>query len=190
MHTAADIPTTEPTAFTAGDTVKWRRALDHYLPTDGWVLTYALRGAGKIDLTATADGSDHLVTITAATSAGYTAGKYTWQGYATKSATSERYPIGSGQIEIKPNLAAVSASTYEWRTEAKVIYDQLVAAYKSYSASRGGVQQYTIAGRSMTFRSPADFIREIEYWRAQVQAEEQAAGIAQQGRNVFVRFRN
>lgn len=190
MHDPSDIPTTEPTVFTAGDTVKWKRTLDHYPASGGWVLTYALRGAGKIDLTATASGSEHLITISAATSAAYTAGFYTWQAYATKSAISERHPVDSGQIEIKPNLAAVTASSYEWRTEAKIIYDQLVAAYKSYTQSRGGVQQYTIGQRQMTFRSPADFIREIEYWRAQVKAEEAAAGITQQGRNVFVRFRD
>lgn len=187
MHSAADIPYDEPASFTAGDTVKWKRSLDHYSAADGWVLTYALRGAGKIDLVATASGAEHLITITAAVSAAYTAGFYTWQAYATKAA--ERFPIETGSLEIKPNLAGITASTYEWRTEAKIIYDQLVAAFKSYSASRGGVQQYTIGNRSMTFSSSADFIKEIEYWRAQVKSEEAAAGLGQ-GRSVFVRFRN
>lgn len=187
MHTDADIPTIEPAKLTAGDTVKWKRALAHYKASEGWVLTYALRGAGNIDLTASADGDDHLIEILAATSTAYTAGIYSWQAYATKGA--ERFGTGFGRIEILPNLAAVTDPTYEHRSEAKVIYDQLVAAYKSYTGSRGGVQQYTIGTRQMTFRSAADFIKEIEYWRAQVEAEEIAAGLGK-GRNIFVRFRN
>ncbi|MGH8519869.1 MAG: hypothetical protein ACREU9_00185 [Gammaproteobacteria bacterium] len=189
MHSPSDIPTAEPAVITAGDTVKWTRTLDHYPATGGWVLTYALRGAGKIDLTAAASGADHAITISAAATAAYTAGFYTWQAYATKAATSERYPVASGTLEIEPNLAAVTASTYEWRTEAKIIYDQLVAAYKTYTTSQGHVQEYTIGSRRMTFRSAAEIIKQIEYWKAQVQAEERAQGLGQ-GRNVFVRFSN
>jgi hypothetical protein len=149
------------------------------------VLSYARRGAGKIDLTEAASGDQHQITVTAATSAGYTAGFYTWQAYVAKGA--ERYQIDSGTIELKPNLAAVTATTYEWRSEARIIYDQLVAAYKSYTGSRGGVQEYTIGTRRMVFRSAAEIIKEIEYWKAQVDAEARAQGLGQ-GRNVLVRF--
>ena len=74
----ADIATTEPTQIRAGDSITWLKTLNDYPATDSWVLHYRLiNSAGKFDVTATASGSDHLVSISAATSATYTAGKYT-----------------------------------------------------------------------------------------------------------------
>ncbi|MGH8581301.1 MAG: hypothetical protein ACREWG_00635, partial [Gammaproteobacteria bacterium] len=138
-------------------------------------------------VTASAIGADHSVTISAVTSAAFAAGIYSWQSYATKAL--ERFLVGAGRLEVKPNLATVTTPTFEYRTEARQIYDQLVAAYRAYSLSRGGVQQYTIGTRSMTFANAGDFIRAIEYWRAQAEAADIAAGLAR-GPNVFIRFRN
>ena len=76
----ADIPTTEPAAVNAGDTVRWRRALADYPASAGWALTYTLlNAAGKITITASAQGDDHLVSVPAATSAGWAAGDYAWR---------------------------------------------------------------------------------------------------------------
>jgi len=72
----SDIPTTEPLSFRAGDTVKWKKSLGDY-PATSWTLKYFLviQSDQKI-ITASADGTDHLVTITAAASAGYAVGRY------------------------------------------------------------------------------------------------------------------
>ena len=52
---AADIPTKEPFEIRAGDTVKWKKAVDDYRASDGWTLKYSLRGnSTTIDLTSTA----------------------------------------------------------------------------------------------------------------------------------------
>ncbi|WP_230685816.1 hypothetical protein, partial [Streptococcus pneumoniae] len=86
---------------------------------------------GKIDITAGASGTDHLVTVTAATTAAYPTGDYTWTAWVEK--TGERYTIGSGTVIVKPNIAGLAA--FDARTDAAIILDQLMAAYTSYTAS-------------------------------------------------------
>ena len=82
---ATDISTKEPETFRAGDTVKWKKALDCYKASDGWTLKYSFRGtAGTIDITSSASGDDHLIEVSAATSAAYGAGLYAVQGYVEK----------------------------------------------------------------------------------------------------------
>ena len=67
----------EPEKLTAGVTWKWKKTISDY-PASEWTLTYYLRkdGATATSFSATADGDTHLVTIAAATTAGYAAGVY------------------------------------------------------------------------------------------------------------------
>lgn len=187
---AVAIPTIEPASVTAGDTVKWTRSLADYSAADGWVLKYRLiNAAGKIDIVSIGSGADHAVSELATTTDDWVAGTYTWQAYVEKAA--ERYTVGMGTIEILPNLAA-QAGGQETRSTAKQILDQLETAYQNYcSNGQGLVQRYTIGGREMWFKSSAEFIEQIEYWRAQYQ-NEQAAELMAQGlgnpRRLFLRF--
>ena len=86
---AADIPTKEPTEFTAGDSVKWTRTLGDY-PASTYTLKYSLRGtAGTFDITATADGDDYSVSLPAPTTSTYSAGYYDGHGYAVIDGTAQ-----------------------------------------------------------------------------------------------------
>ena len=186
----AAIPIIEPESVTAGDTVKWTRSLADYSAADGWTLKYRLiNAAGKIDIVSSASGADHAVNEPASTTDDWVAGVYTWQAYVEKAA--ERYTVGNGTIEVKPNLAA-QAGGFETRSTAKQILDELEAAYLTYSSNgQGAVQRYTIGGREMWFRSAADFVNLIEYWRSQVESERAAESVALglgNPRRLYVRF--
>lgn len=185
--TAATPPTTEPDSVVAGDTLTWTRSLADY-PAGTWTLKYRLiNAAGKIDITASASGTDHLVAISAATSANYTAGTYAWTALVEK--TGERATIGGGTIVVKPNIAALN--TLDARTDAAKIVDQLMAAYTSYTSSNGLVAEYEIAGRRMKYRSAAEILEQISLWEARVASEKRAERIAaglQAGNRVLVRF--
>ena len=86
---AADIPTKEPTEFTAGDSVKWTKTIDDY-PATTYSLKYSFRGtAGSFDVTATASGTDYSVSIPAPTSLAYGAGYYDGQAYAEIAGTAQ-----------------------------------------------------------------------------------------------------
>lgn len=184
--------TSEPQAVTAGDTIAWTKSLPDYPATEGWTLAYRLiNSAAKYDITAAASGADHAVSVSAATSASWAAGVYSWQAVVTKAA--ERYTVGEGTLTVKPNLAGVSGTGLETRTTARKILDELEEAYLQYSTNgQGQVQRYVIAGREMVFRTAADFIKQIEYWRSRVTSEDAAQSIAAglgNPRRLFVRLR-
>lgn len=138
----ADTASTEPVYFIAGDTVKWQMALADYKASDGWVLSYALRGPSSINLTTTAVGAEHLVTIPAATSAAYKAGTYAFDSYVTKGA--ERYTVGSGYIEIKANLATLTAFT-----DRLLTLQADIDAINAWMGKNYNYASYAIGGRSM-----------------------------------------
>ena len=73
----ADPKSYEPEKLTSGVTWKWKKTISDY-PASEWTLTYYLRksGATATSFSETADGDTHLVTVAAATTAGYAAGVY------------------------------------------------------------------------------------------------------------------
>ena len=172
------IATTEPTSVVAGDTVAWTRSLADY-PAPTYVLKYRfLNAAGKIDLTAAASGTDHAVSATAAVSALWTAGDYDWLAWVETGTgpTAERYSVDEGRITVEANRAALN--TWDGRTPARKIYDALLAAYQTAATSRAFVGEYEIAGRRMKFNAKADWLVELDYWKAQVASEDRAEAIA------------
>lgn len=186
----ATVPTTEPASVFAGDTLTWKKTLRDYPASAGWSLHYRLiNAAGKIDIDATASGDDHLITVAAAASTAYAAGKYNWQSYVTN-VGGERHTIEKGEIEVLANWAAQAAGL-DTRTNARKILDALEAAWVTASANRAYVFEYQIAGRKMKFATRGEWIAELDYWRRQVAQEERAERIAaglDGGRKVYVRF--
>lgn len=161
---AKTIPSTEPLAFNAGDTITWTKSLADFSAADGWVLNYRfINAANKFDVTASASGADHAININAATSAAYVAGIYSWQSYVTKAA--ERYTIAIGEVEIVADLAAKSAG-FDTRTPAQKCLDQINIAFASYG-NKAYTQEYEIAGRRMKFATPGEFLA----FRSKVQQE-------------------
>lgn len=186
---AQTLPTTEPTFARAGDTIAWRRSLADY-PAPTWVLKYRLiNAAEKIDITATADGSDHLISQAASTTATWEPGDYEWMSYV-EGGTSERYTVASGRITLRPNLAAASTG-YEARSTARKALDDLRAALATWIASNGQVQEYEIAGRRMKYASSADIRARISLLEREVAREDVAEKLAagqDPGRRLLVRF--
>lgn len=189
MVTMAIVQNTEPVAVTAGDTVAWLKTLSDYPANDGWSLSYVLiNGTAKITINASASGSDHLVSASAATTAGWTAGDYDYQAYVTKA--SDRYTVASGRIAIGKSFSA--QTTLDTRSSARHMLEALEACYLAYLESgQGHVAEYEIAGRRMKFRNAAEIWQQIEKLKREVAAEDRAARIAAglpARRRVMVRF--
>jgi hypothetical protein len=184
---AHEIPTVEPVEVTAGDLVTWKRSLPDYPAGDGWALSYALtKSSVRIQVSSTASGNDHLVSVAAATTANWAAGSYTIQGYVTLS--SERYQVFSGNIGILTNLAAQS-SGYDGRSHAKKVLD----AIETVLESRAGKDVQTWSGLEQSFSliPTAELLTMRDKYRVEYQAEQAASNIARglgNKRNVFVRF--
>jgi hypothetical protein len=166
--------TTEPSRVTAGDTVTWQKSLSDYPATASWVLSYTLiNSTSKISITAAASGSDHLVSVAAATTASWAAGTYTWLAVVTKAA--ERYTVGQGSITIAANLAA--QATYDTRSTAKKALEAVNALLETYG-SKAYLQGYEINGRKQQFQTPGEFLAFRSKLQAEVAREDNAARIA------------
>lgn len=161
----------EPESFTAGDTLSWTRSLADYPASASWVLHYRLiNAAAKYDINASASGDDHLVSVSAATTAAFAAGTYTWQAYVTKGA--ERYTVGTGTVIILRDLAAEAAG-FDNRTPARKALDALNAGLQSFG-SNAHVQSYVIEGREMRYRTFADFMAARDRLALEVRREDDA----------------
>lgn len=173
---AYDIPTTEPTELTAGDTVQWTRSLADFPAGDGWVLSYVLiNSAAKITITASASGDDHAVSVSAATSSAWTAGKYQWQAYATLA--SDRHLVGTGTVQIKPNFAA--ATTYDGRSHAHKVLEAIEAALESRATNDQLDILTTSFGDRSIGRDKSRLLELRDRYRREVRAEEDAERAAQ-----------
>ncbi len=191
---------TEPEKITAGDYVQWKRESSGFsIPTGdvpkasaGWVLTYALVKTGvRIAITAaTHETHDFLVTLAAATTAGYTAGVYQWQAYVTKAATSERYLVDAGTIEILANFAAAS-SGLDARSHVKKVLDAIEAKIESRSTK--DQEQMVVAGQVVGMMPIHRLLEWYSKYKAAYENEQSAENVANglgSGKNIFVRFSN
>lgn len=141
-----DTPTTEPTSLRAGDTWAWQRDLADY-PASTWTLSYHFRNAAsKFDITATADGDLHAVSIAKATTALRAAGWYDWIAVVT-SAT-ERHEVNRGRTQILPDFAP--DAVYDARTFARKMLDAVETALLGQaSAQQLDLVEATLADRAM-----------------------------------------
>lgn len=151
-----ELPTREPGAFAAGETPRWTKTLDDFPASEGWELTYYLRGAGAgLDVSATADGDGFLVEVQAASTENLTPGSYRWQGWVSKD--DESYQVADAPVVVKRGFAGVAAETVvETRSEVKQILDAIDAMIKG-KATRDQ-QEYTIGDRQLRRLSITDLM--------------------------------
>jgi hypothetical protein len=162
-----------------------------YPANASWVLKYRLvpRVSGAaILLTGAADSADptlHRITASAATTAGWATGLYSWASWVEKAA--EVYDVGTGSVKVLPDPRAVIAP-FDARTDAQIALEAAKAALGAWTPT---TKSYTIGDRSYTFNSPTEILAVISYWQAQVKREEDAIAMAAglgSRRKVYVRL--
>lgn len=169
-----DIPEKEPLSFIAGDTVSWTKAIDDYLASDSWVLSYHLVMDGdQKTITASQNGSgdDFLAAISAADSANYTPGIYHYQARVTKGA--EAYTVETGSIEVLANFEA-QITGFDNRSHVKKTLDALESVILG-KASKDQLS-YSIAGRSISRLSPSELLEWRDAYQAEHNRNERRAG--------------
>ncbi len=182
-----DTPTTEPSAVTAGDSITWTKSLPDYPASAGWVISYALRSsAGSITITGSASGADHLVSVSAATSAPWVAGLYSWQAYVTRGA--ERHTVATGSMIVRANLAAAGAN-FDTRSHCKKVLDAIEAVIEGRASA--GDQEITIDGTRLVKMTAEQLLalrsRYLVWYRDEQAAERLANGLGSRNR-IKVRF--
>lgn len=169
-----DIPTSEPARLRAGDTWKWTRTLADY-PAPTWTLKYRFKSSkGGFEVAAAAIGTDHAVTVAAATSGTFIADTYTWIAWVE--AGSEKFTVGSGAVVIDPDYRSTGAATpLDDRAHAR----KMLAAIESWLETRDpAVAEYEIAGRRMKYVPLAELVKLRQRYRSEVAALEAADRLA------------
>ncbi len=187
---AQTVPSRIPATLQAGDTLTWQVSLTDYPASAGWTLKYRLiNAAGKIDISSSASGDDHLISVSAATSATYTPGAYSVTAYVENVGATQRYTIESGMsATVAPNLAASSATTYDTRSSAA----KALAAVNTWLETKSlAVAEYEILGRRMKYIPIAELLALRSKLQAEVGREDAAAraaaGLPSKSR-LYVRF--
>lgn len=158
---APTTPNEEPDTIHVGDTLKFLISAPDYPASDGWVLKYYFQNAtNAFQVSAAASGDAHLVAATAA----WPEGDYQWTARAEKG--TEKFPIRSGAMLVKPDLAVAG----DQRSHAVKVLDALNALIEG-KALRGDQQSYQIAGRSIARLSPIDLQSWQSYYQRKVDAE-------------------
>lgn len=187
---ALEIPRIEPKEITVGDRVQWARELADFDASE-WTLTYYLRANGPgalITIAATDDDGEFSVDVAPAVSASWTPGAYFWQSFVAQ--LNDRKPIGTGRLVIQPDFSSIEipidGRSHYRRTMENI---QLVIEGRSTHDQQRYVMQ--TVGRSVDKMPIADLLKFLDYYRAEVKAEDAAAALARgeaTGRNVFIRF--
>lgn len=139
------------------------------------MLTYALRGVGAIDITATTNATDsnaYSVTVTASSTAGYAAGNYSYIARVTLAGAV--YTVDSGVVLVTPNLGTATAGQLQTHAEKMVALCEAAIEAQAAAATAGGsgtIQSYTIGTRSVTFRDAEDLKRQLIDYKWQVWRE-------------------
>ena len=165
-------PPVEPEVLTIGDRWLWKRKdLGTDYPPSNYALSYnaRLQGAGStaISITASESGDDYLVEVASATTAGYTAGTYSWSAFITRSSDSQRIQIDSGDFVIKTNL---SSDTADPRDHDEKMVDYLESTLESLAQKL--TTSYSISDRSNTLQSMSDVREQLSEYKGRIRSKQ------------------
>lgn len=157
----------------AGDTLDFVTSVPAYLASAGYTLKYRLvpRLTGTaILLTASASGDDYRVQVAPATTAGWTAGEYSWSAWVEKAG--ERHVVDTGLSTIEADPSTIAA--FDGRSQAQIAYEDAQTALANFQATGGRIKRYAIAGREMEFDAAGDLVALVKYWQNEVRKENAA----------------
>jgi len=160
-----ETPETEPRAFIAGETVEWSKSFEDYSAADGWSLKYSGRGPGTaFDITAAADGTAFLTTITSSSS-DVTPGTWRLVGWVEKG--NEKHFVYDEDLIVVAKPA--TSGTLDTRTIAKQIVDLIDAFILAGPLASSGVKRYRIADRDLEYCTTEELIKlRTYYWNIYV----------------------
>lgn len=165
-------------SITLGFTLNFTTTVAGYPANESWALHYRMvpRTAGAaVELTSSPDSVDptlHRISQTAATTAGWTAGTYSWQSWVEKAG--EKYEVDSGVVTLRAN--PIVASTLDNRSDAKIALDNVNA--KLSGSTNATVLSYRIGERELRNYPMPELLALRSSLITQVKREARAAALA------------
>lgn len=116
----------EPQEFSAGDSIYFRKFLGQWLPSNGWSLTYEMRGGAlPIQWLSVPDVDEHVITIPTPATQAYAPLEYELTGYAVNAGKNERHQFYQNVCRVTPNLIGAAGDI-----NVKTFYQQMVEKYQ------------------------------------------------------------
>jgi len=147
--------------------------------------------APAVEFEATASGDAYTVALTATFTSDWLAGNATLVSFVERGTAPdiERVTVAQQILAVLPNL--VTATAFDSRSKARKALDDAEAALAKYmEKGQAHVSEYEIAGRKMKFRSTAEIIDLINFYKRAVAKERAAQAILEGGHpgRIQVRF--
>ena len=177
--------------ITLGDTLNFATTITDYPASEGWTLYYRLVPAtgSAILLTAAVDDDNadgYRVQASAATTAAWTAGEYSWASWVELSGQS--YSLSTGRCTLLPDPRTAAAGL-DVRSDAEVALANVRATIQGRATS--AVLEYEIAGRRLRYIPIPELIALESRLKAEVASEQRLADAAKgyaDKRKVYVRM--
>ena len=178
------IPLCEPDRVVAGDTWKWTRALAEYPPSEGWALSYSIRGLSVLldaDVTVTPGVADYSVVVAANKTAPLLPGTYRWAAFVTKAG--ERYTADEGVLVVERNLSTAAASDALSHAEKMLPIIEAVLAGRATA----DIENYQINGKLVTKIPIAELKKLRKQYRSEVWRQRNGGRLGPQHVTTFTR---
>lgn len=175
-----------PDTIYAGDSLSWTEAAGEY-PAPVWTMRYAIRGASKLDLVSTPDGTDHKFSVGAWATRNLQPGFYTWQSFVTDG-TGARHTVSTGSLTVRANLAVQDAG-FDGRSHAQKVLDAIEATMEGRATQAQAAMQ--INNRQIQYLKPEELIKWRSFYQREVARErtaEKVAGGQESGKRILTRF--
>lgn len=158
-----------PDKLIAGDTWRWTRTLSNY-PAGTWVVTYYFENQIKqFSAAASASGTDHAVSIDAATTDDFPPGRYRWWARAVSGAIVETIDSEQGWVDVEPDPGA--SGTRDHRSFARRALDAIEATIEGRATA--GQLSFSIRDRTVESFTLTELMQLRQTLRQEVRAEEQ-----------------
>jgi len=158
-----------PETVTAGDSIAWRFSDPLHSPVDGWAPSLTLlNAAARITAAGATEGEQHTLSVAAATTATWAAGRYRLSIALTRGA--ERVTVWSQDLQVLPDPA--TAAPYDTRSHVRRTLEALEAWIEGHDM---GVASYRIGERQMQNVPIGELLQLRDRYRAELRREAMAA---------------
>ncbi len=173
--------TCPPVRVVAGTTIKWTSSSADYEYLSGWRLSFvAVWATGQTVVEATEGAlGDHEFVLSVADTLEWDAAQVKWQIVASNAG--EAYEESSGFIVVVKSFLQETDGLDASSNWERILAD-LNTGYADFVGANGARTSFSIAGRSTTFSSAAEFVQAINNAETMV-ARERAADNLRQGKN-------
>lgn len=179
----------EPISIVQGDTISFLRAFGDYPASQGWGLTYYMRGGAQpIEFSSTAQGDSHIILVTADVTETWLPAEYILEGFAISADETQRERIYINNLKVTPDFETADPAI-DVRTHAQKMLELIQSV--QLGKFKHDILNSDVEGTRIMRLTPEQLRDEYQYWlqvrQSEIAKANSAAGRSN-GRNRFEVF--